>query len=296
MRIFIFVVACLFAMPPQVSAQSKPAYQFFAHGGKKRTYNKAFRMLRDADVVFFGELHNNAIAHWLEFEVLKDLTTLHGADNMVAGAEMFETDQQPLLSQYLEGKVERKEFEAEGLWPNYPTDYRPVVEFAKANGIPFIATNAPRTYARLVSRNGAPALDTLSTEEKALLTPLPYEVDYELPGYAGMRTMFGGHGGSMNIDYLIAAQALKDATMADRINRHWAKGKVFYHLNGSYHSDNHEGIVWYLRRLQPQAKIVTITTVEQDQLDKLDADYLQVADLILVVPSSMTKTYLTGME
>ena len=86
------------------------------------------------------------------------------------------------------------------------------------------------------------------------------------------------------------AQAIKDATMAWSILSHIQKGKVFLHFNGSYHSDNFEGIIWYLKQANPDLKILTISSVEQADLDDLSKDSEGVADFILVVPESMTKT------
>ncbi len=87
------------------------------------------------------------------------------------------------------------------------------------------------------------------------------------------------------------AQAIKDATMAYYILQNWKKGKVFIHYNGSYHSDHFEGIVWYLRQSKPDLRILTISSVEQDDPDTLAKENLDLADFILVIPSSMTKTY-----
>ncbi|TAE54495.1 MAG: iron-regulated protein, partial [Bacteroidetes bacterium] len=179
------------------------------------------------------------------------------------------------------------------LWNNYATDYRPVVELCRSAGVPFVAGNVPRTYARLVSRQGAAALDTLPAEEKALLCPLPYPIDYQLPAYAAMRDMFAGHGGGMNPDNFIAAQALKDATMAWRLLAALSSGKQALHLNGSYHSDFHEGMVWYLQHYRPGIRVLTLSVVEQEDLDRLDTENLKRADFIIVVPAKMTKTYLT---
>ena len=87
------------------------------------------------------------------------------------------------------------------------------------------------------------------------------------------------------------AQAIKDATMAYFISKNWQRGYKFIHYNGSYHSDNFQGIVWYLKALQPQAKIMTITTVEQKDVEKLSDENLGKANFIIVVPEDMTKTY-----
>ncbi|MDZ7635015.1 MAG: ChaN family lipoprotein [Bacteroidales bacterium] len=136
-----------------------------------------------ADVIFFGELHDNPIAHWLEYEVTADLHKTTG-DNLILGAEMFETDDQLLLNEYLSGKYEADKFEAEvKLWKNYKTDYKPLVGFARKNGLPFIATNIPRRYASMVSKGGFEVLDSLTAEAKALIAPLPISYDPELKCY-----------------------------------------------------------------------------------------------------------------
>ena len=63
------------------------------------------------------------------------------------------------------------------------------------------------------------------------------------------------------------------------------------HYNGSYHSDNFEGILWYLNKYKPGMKIVTIASVEQENLEELEEEYLEKANFILVVDSNMTKTH-----
>ncbi len=87
------------------------------------------------------------------------------------------------------------------------------------------------------------------------------------------------------------AQATKDATMAYFIIKNQQPNAVFIHFNGSFHSDNFDGINWYLRKNQPKIKIITIATVEQKQLDKLENEHLNKANFILVIDEDMTKTY-----
>jgi len=79
--------------------------------------------------------------------------------------------------------------------------------------------------------------------------------------------------------------------MAYFILKNIEDGKIFIHYNGSYHSDNHEGIVWHLKKANPNLKIVTITTVEQKDIDKLSGENKNLANYIFVVSESMTKTY-----
>jgi len=268
----------------------KLAYQLFDSKGKAVKYKALLKDAGEADIIFFGELHNNPICHWLQYELTKDVYTETGGE-IVLGAEMFESDNELLLNEYLSGTIRSKDFEKEArLWPNYNTDYKPLIELAKDSSVPFIATNIPRRYASLVYSSGFEGLEALSNDAKVLIAPLPVKYDPELNCYKQMLNM-GGMGGQHVSENLPKAQAIKDATMAYFILQNWSSGKTFIHYNGTYHSDNFEGIVWYLKQENPDLKIMTIASVEQENLETLDEESFGVADYVLCVSSSMTKTY-----
>jgi uncharacterized iron-regulated protein len=268
-----------------IFAQQKPAYVLYNSQGKKVSYKKMIKQLAKKDIVLFGEFHNNAIAHWLELSVAKDLSEKR---NLIFGAEMFEADNQQALNNYLAGRITAKGLDSTArLWPNYKTDYAPIVNFAKEKNAPFIATNIPRRYASLVSKKGFEVLDTLSALEKTWMAPLPMDYDPNLPGYVKMLEMMGGHGGPN----MPKAQATKDATMAYFILQHFKPGWLFIHYNGAFHSDNYDGINWYLKRKQPGLKYATITTVSQKNIKELLAENKGKADYIICVDEDMTNTY-----
>jgi uncharacterized iron-regulated protein len=269
----------------------KPAYSIFNEKGKEVKYKKMVEAALEADIVMFGELHNNPISHWLQLEVTKDLFAEKGTD-LVLAAEMFESDNQLILDEYLSGIIRQKSFEDEArLWNNYKTDYKPLVEFAKENDLKFVASNIPRRYASVVHSEGFEGLDSLSDHAKYFIAPLPPEYDPELPGYKAMMEMMGGMGSEHANPNLPKAQAIKDATMAYFTLENWAPGKLVIHYNGAYHSDNFEGIVWYLLNQNPDLKIVTITTVEQAEIEALDEENTGTANFTICVPEDMTKTY-----
>ena len=167
-----------------------------------------------------------------------------------------------------------------------------LLQLARQQKFRVVGTNVPRRYASLVAKGSLTALDTLSAATKAWLPPLPLAVDYELPGYKNMVKMFGGDAAhAAGVQNIIQAQALKDATMAFFLNQARPPGHLLLHLNGSYHSDNHDGILAYLRQQNPQLKLLTISTVSQEQLAKLEQENQRKADFVLVVPADMTKTY-----
>ncbi|HBS88561.1 MAG: iron-regulated protein [Bacteroidetes bacterium GWF2_38_335] len=272
--------------------EDKPAYKIFDSEGKEVGYNSMLEKIKEADIVFFGELHNNAIAHWMQYELTADLFKAKG-EKLVLGAEMFEADNQLMIDEYLKSIISEEKFEDEAkLWPNYQTDYKPLLNFAKENKLPFIATNIPRRYAAVVYKEGFEGLEKLSDEAKKFIAPLPFEYDENLNCYKSMLEMGGmkkGMGAGNN--NLPKAQAAKDATMAYFTLKNWEKGKTFLHFNGSYHSDNHESIVWYLKKKNKDLKIVTITTITQKDLTTMDESAKGTADFILVVPETMTNTY-----
>jgi uncharacterized iron-regulated protein len=133
----------------------------------------------------------------------------------------------------------------------------------------------------MVYSKGLESLDAVSADGKRFIAPLPIEVDLTLPGYAEISRAAGGHGG----ENLPKSQASKDATMAHFTLKNLEPGSRFLHLNGAYHSDGYEGIVWYVRKAQPNLRILTITTQEGD------AAVLGKADFTILVPADMTKTY-----
>lgn len=123
--------------------KDKPAYTLFDNTGKQISYGELIKRLSGYDVIFLGELHNCPITHWLEFEITRSIYNIH-KDQLMLGAEMFESDNQLIFDEYMQQKISYDRFEAEArLWDNYRTDYYPVVFFAKEHHIPFIATNIP---------------------------------------------------------------------------------------------------------------------------------------------------------
>lgn len=283
-----YIYICLFLASSFLSySQNLSAYQIFDSNGKKVTSEKMMKKLKTADFVFFGEYHDNPIAHWLQYEVTKEMYEEHGKDLMLA-FEMFERDQQELMNAYLKGEMEDKVFEDScRLWPNYKTDYKPLVKFALDSGLHVVASNVPRRYANILYKKGRRALDTLTMEEKSWMASPDFVVDTTLSQYASLLEM-GQHMGGGN---LMLAQAFKDATMSKFTLADRKANNVVIHYNGAYHSDYHQGIVWYVGQELPDAEIITISTVTQKEVNKLDKDNKGRADFIICVDDEMTSTH-----
>ncbi|MCE3281258.1 MAG: iron-regulated protein [Bacteroidetes bacterium] len=247
----------------------KKAYQLYDSKGKETTYQTLLNEAKTADIILFGELHNNPICHWLEQELTKDLHAIKKSD-LILAAEMFESDDQIAINEYLTGKLSDKTFKDEvKLWSNYSNDYKPLLDFAKTKHLPFIAANIPRRYANMVYNKGLERLDSIDAEAKRWICPLPMKYDPELKCYKDIYESAGGHGGQN----LPKSQAIKDATMAYFIMKNFSKGKTILHYNGSYHSNFHEGIEWYLRQQKKELKILTIASIEQESIDTLSSQF-----------------------
>ena len=281
----LLLFLCLAMMGLSLQAKDKPAYVLYNSKGKKVGYDKMLKALLKQEVVLFGEIHNNPISHWLELKI----TQACGEKRAIRlGAEMFERDNQEPLNHYLNGKLTAKGLDSSArLWKNYKTDYAPLVNYAKEKKLSFVATNVPRKFASMVSKGGFEALIPLQSLEKTWIAPLPIAYDANLPGYQKMLTLMGDHA-SPNMP---KAQALKDATMAYSILEHMKKDELFIHYHGSYHSEFHEGIMWYLQKSRADMRIATIATVTQKDIQSLLPEHLNKADYIICVEEDMTGTY-----
>jgi uncharacterized iron-regulated protein len=280
---FLFLLFHSIGLAQEIS----DAFILYTGKGKRTDFTKMKDKLSDKEFVFFGEFHDNPISHWLELELLIALHQTKGVELQV-GMEMFEQDQQALLDAYASGAITDKQFkDSARLWPNYKTDYKPILEYSRANGISMAATNVPRKYASLLFKKGRLALDSLSNLEKSWMAPLDFKVDTNLSQYAALNEM-AQHMSGKNF---VEAQAFKDATMAYFCLKHKREGTLFLHINGAYHSDFYQGIIWYLQAGNQKKKVGTISTVTQKDINKLEKEHLGKADFIICVPERMTPTH-----
>lgn len=276
-----------FLFPIFVFAQTEQAFVIYNAKGKKVSIAKMTRESIDAQLILFGEFHDNPISHWLELELLKELYNQKG-NKLIVGFEMFEQDQQGVLNRYLAGGITDKQLkDSLRLWPNYSTDYKPLILFAKENKLACIASNVERKYASLLFKSGRLALDSISPIKKSQMADLQFPIDTTLSQYASLNEMAAHMGGGN----MLEAQALKDATMAKYILQELTNDNQIIHYNGAYHSDYYQGILWYIQQSKPLIKVTTISTVSQQKVNKLENEHLGKADFIICVTESMTSTH-----
>lgn len=289
----IFILLLIFSLNT-FFAQDLPAYKIYNSKGKEVSFSAMQKQANAVDLVLFGEFHDNPIAHWLQLELTQQMFAAHGS-NLQLGFEMFEQDQQAILTAYVSKQLKIEEDKLKDtlrLWPNYSTDYAPIINFAKDNGVQCVASNIQRKYASLLFKKGRAALDTLPENIKSQMAPLNFAFDTTLSQYQDMKQM-GAHMGPGMGWRMVEAQAIKDATMAHFIlHNPWRQAKtVHLHFNGAYHSDFYQGIMWYVQQEAPQTRILTISTVSQEKVNRLEKEHIGRADFIICVPANMTSTH-----
>jgi len=288
----------LLASTPQAHSVSGPSYiPQRVYDSRKKEFTDFETMLSRIariDVVFVGEQHDDFATHRIELAILEGIARRRSA--IAVALEMFERDTQRPLDDYLAGRISEEEFLKQSRpWPNYATDYRPLVELAKAKKWPVIAANIPRRYASQVARNGLAAIDAVPEAEKSWIAR---QIDCQRDDYYKrfVKTI-GSHPGSMGegkseseqkamLDRFYHAQCIKDETMAESIalarSETDNQNSLIVHFNGAFHSDYRLGAAQRAKQRLPKSHIAVVSIVPVDNLDSIDTgEYRKRGDYIV---------------
>lgn len=295
---FLLPAVFIFLLNLAVTAQNSEtnSYWIYDARGNAATLAEIIRAAEKSDVLFLGENHDDATAHFLQAEILRQIYENYGKNRKVSlSLEMFERDVQTVLDEYLKDLITEKKFLDDSRpWQNYKTDYRPLVEFAKQNKLPVVAANAPRRYVNMVSRNGRESVNQLSPDAKRWLAPLPFaapSAEYSKKFNALMGNIKSEPSAPSKI---LEAQALWDATMAfsiaELIKRE--KNSLVVHLNGSFHTENRLGTAEQFLKFQPNAKIVVVTMKSEADFTKFDAaKHAGSGDFVILTDAKLPRSY-----
>ena len=274
-------------------------YALFDPGtGSTVTVDRVAAQLTDADVVFLGETHRHPGNHLAQMALFRELHQQRG--DVALSLEQFERDVQPVVDQYLAGEIGEAALRDQGrAWDNYPVSYRPLMEYAKANGLAVIASEAPNMVVRCVGRRGPDFLETMPADKRhwaaaeLFLNDGPYK-----DRFIAFATDDGGHGEPSGDDDQVsdavlrsfAAQVTRDDTMAesivDHIDRH--PGSQVVHLNGSFHSAAFLGTAERVKWRRPGLDIAVVHPIEVSDMaapSVSDDDLGEGTFLLLIAPA-----------
>jgi len=290
----IFTFATLLLLPLFSIAQDSLTTHYKIYNTKTQKAASLKDIVADmshADVLFFGEEHNDSTGHLLEHALLNQLSAQYPGKTALS-MEMFETDCQTILDEYLAGFIREKNFLTDArVWPNYD-DYRPLIEFAKDNKLPVIAANAPERYTNMVNRLGLTSLQQLDATGKSYLPPLPIDTAIG-PYLEKFDQIMGGHNAMPGMQ-MYQAQNLWDATMGWSIAK-FVKTHTGYkvlQINGGFHSEEKLGAPTQLLHYDPKAKVINIAVYSDDSFANPDWSKLsKMGDYIILTDPKLPRTF-----
>lgn len=238
-----------------IAAWSQVNYKIYDVAQRKEiNWSELITTLKPANIVFWGEEHNDSIGHVLEYTALKDLHQQQPA--LALSMEMFETDVQNIADEYLKSLIRKDNFEKDArVWPNYATDYAPMVEYAKEQHLDFIAANAPKRYVSAVTKNGLGYLDSFPTSSKTYFAPLPIKID--TGAYLQKFESIMGFNHNAGPYHYFESQNLWDATMAWSIFKYYQAHpkQQILQINGGFHTEDKLGTYAQLEDLLKKNKL-----------------------------------------
>ncbi|MDO3640898.1 ChaN family lipoprotein [Mucilaginibacter sp. L3T2-6] len=284
----------LFLLPFCALSQAPMASHYKIYSSSKQkmvTIGEIADDLGKADVLFFGEEHNDSTGHYLEHAIFQILSEKYPG-KLALSMEMFETDCQIPLNEYLAGFIREKNFTTEArAWKNYK-DYRPMIELAKAKHIPVTAANAPARYVNMTNRLGLASLQQLDASSKAFLPPLPIDTATG-KYYDNFVEVMGGHA-AVSSSKVYQAQNLWDATMAYNIAKTFKAhpGFKIFQVNGGFHSEAQLGTAAQLKKYAPGIRILNIAAYADDSFDNPDWNkFSPKGDYIILTDPKLPKTF-----
>lgn len=256
-------------------------YQIQSPNGVPYSLNELANALGDYDVVLVGEWHTHPGIHLFEAQLLSTLAARYPATAL--SLEQFSRAEQATLDAYLAGETGENTFiDKSNAWPNYVSDYRPLIEIARQDALPVIAANAPQSIVRCIGREGESYLERLSGEERGWVadTLTKDESPYKEKFFAAM--FHGDETKTLN-QYL--AQIAWDDTMAESIVDFLAAnpGYKVMQIAGAFHVEEGLGIASRITARNPALKVAIISPQTAD--DPLAAEITDFRLVVNALPS-----------
>ena len=205
------------------------------------TFTQMMTDTERSDVILVAEDHTNIKHHALQLDIIRSLRAKK--ISLAIGLEMFQTDNQRQLDDWIDGRISEENFKAvfDRNWSYNWSLYRDIFIFARDNQIPMVALNIPKEIVFRVSRQG---FASLTTEERKNL-PLGVTCDLNNPQTEFLKRTFEGvfkHEAKGKVfDYFCEAQSVRNSGMAmnivNNLNKH--PGRKLVALAGTWHAVKH---------------------------------------------------------
>jgi uncharacterized iron-regulated protein len=172
------------------------------------------------DVIYLGEHHSELSHQQIQLAVIE---ALHRKKVKLAiGVEWIQRPFQPHLDEFIAGQIDEAEMlrrtQYFSRWGHDYRHYRPIVQFARSQGLPLIALNAPSELIQAIMRGGLKGLDDTHVAQ------LPEEYYFTNETYKQrLQEVFRHHQGSPGIRVSFSnfyeVQLTWDETMAEQVTR-----------------------------------------------------------------------------
>jgi uncharacterized iron-regulated protein len=215
-------ITCLSTSPSYAQSQNPSS----AISTFTKPQKQLFEAIQTANIIYLGETHDRLADHQAQLGIVQALHA--GKPRMAIALEMFQKPYQSALGGYLKGTLSEagllKQTQYQKRWGFDWTFYAPIVQFARAKGLPVLALNTPTEITRKVARLG---LDALSSDDFKWIPPRA-EIDLSRGSYRKRiletyESFHQGKGNSDSFERFFQAQVLWDETMAEAIAQYWLK-------------------------------------------------------------------------
>jgi len=276
----------------------------FDRSGQRVSLGAVVRAATEAEVVFIGETHNDPVAHQVE---LLTLMALHHEGPCALSMEMFESDVQDIIDEYLAGLIEEEDFLRDARpWKNYMSDYRYAVEFAKEMKMPVVAANLPQRYVKALMRQQHVGEDDVNMSTSNwpasafeflpdLLTSLPSKgyLEHIAQDLTSRQTKAGCPYVQMNRKKELTSALMGwDCAMAESIAHQLSSNpeRKVVHICGSFHCEQHLGTVEMLAKCR-ESKVLVVVVYPEDDCHGFDSGrHGTAADFVILTDSSLPRS------
>ncbi|SCZ57317.1 ChaN family lipoprotein [Thiohalomonas denitrificans] len=213
----LLLFGCATAADPEQAGPSETPATFAVDLRDIPRLEAIIPQLTEKWVVFVGESHDRYSHHLNQLAIIRGMHERH--PDLVIGLEFFQQPFQHYLDDYVAGKISEEQMlrgtEYYSRWKFDYRLYRPILNYAREQGLKLLALNVPAELTRKVARQG---FDGLEPEERAQLPEI---------GEAGeayrerLQSIYSTHPheGEDNekaFEYFMQAQLLWDEGMAER--------------------------------------------------------------------------------